>query len=243
MLLFSGYCTAQSSNILSTIYEEYLMARVLVIGDTHAPAMHSGYVDFLRDTARRWKTKQVVHIGDVVDHHCISFHTKHPENPGALAEYKSALVQITELYKAFPRMTVTLGNHDMRVYRINGNMGVPGMYLKHFNSLYGTKKWKWVDNTEIDKVYYYHGDGCGGMHPAFNAAKMRMQSTVIGHYHSACGIWYQAGPTAKIWGMNVGCGLDRNHYSMQYGSAFLKKPILACGVVVDGNPFIETMSL
>jgi hypothetical protein len=30
---------------------------------------------------------------------------------------------------------------------------------------------------------------------------------------------------------------------MQYGAAFLKKPIVACGVVIDGDPFVETMDL
>jgi hypothetical protein len=30
---------------------------------------------------------------------------------------------------------------------------------------------------------------------------------------------------------------------MQYGATFLKKPIVACGVVIDGTPFVETMDL
>lgn len=219
------------------------MSRVLVIGDTHAPAMHKGYIQFLKNVAKKWKTDKIVHVGDVVDHHCISFHDKHPDSPGARDEYTQAYNQIQKLYKEFPDAVVTVGNHDMRVLRLNAKMGIPKMYLKGFNELYATNSWKWVEHVEVDGVYYYHGEGCGGQHPAFNAAKMRMQNTVVGHYHSACGIWYQAGPTAKVWGMNVGCGVDRNHWSMQYGAAFLKKPILACGVVIDGDPFIETMDL
>jgi len=219
------------------------MSRVLVIGDTHVPAMHKGYVQFLKNVAKKWKTDKVVHVGDVVDHHCISFHDKHPDNPGAKEEYLQAYNQVQKLYKEFPNAVITVGNHDMRVLRLNAKMGIPKMYLKEFNDLYATDAWKWVEHIEVDGVYYYHGEGCGGQHPAFSAAKMRMQPTVIGHYHSACGIWYQAGPTAKIWGMNVGCGVDRNHWSMQYGAAFLKKPIVACGVVIDGDPFVETMDL
>jgi len=219
------------------------MSRVLVIGDTHAPAMHKKYIPFLRNVARKWKTDRTIHVGDVVDHHCISFHDKHPDNPGAAKEYELTTDQVSQLYKEFPDLTVTIGNHDMRVMRLNAKLGIPKMYLKEFNALYGTPKWKWTEYVEIDGVYYYHGEGAGGQHPAFNAAKMRMQSTVMGHYHSACGVWYQAGPTTKVWGMNVGCGVDRNHWSMQYGAAFLKKPILACGVVIDGQPFVETMNL
>jgi len=220
------------------------MSRVLVIGDTHAPAMHKNYIPFLKEVARKWKTNKVVHVGDVVDHHCISFHDKHPNNPGPVREHEMAMAQIKKLHKEFPDMVVTIGNHDKRVQRLNAKMGIPDFYIKEFNTTYDTKGWKWVEHAEIDNVFYYHGEGAGGgQHPAFAAAKMRMQSTVIGHYHSCCGIWYQAGPTAKIWGMNVGCGVDRNHWAMDYGAAYLKKPIVSCGVVIEGVPFIETMNL
>ena len=45
----------------------FAMARVLVIGDTHCPAMKEGYVDFLKDVQETWDCDTVVHIGDVVD--------------------------------------------------------------------------------------------------------------------------------------------------------------------------------
>lgn len=219
------------------------MSRVLVIGDTHCPAMHRNYLKFLSSIEKKWKTDKTVHIGDVVDHHCISFHDKHPDNEGAVEEYKKANRQINMLYARWPNMQVCVGNHDARVRRLNSKIGIPKVYLKDFNDLYGTTQWRWVESTNIDGVHYYHGDGAGGHHPAFNAAKMRMQPTVIGHYHSASGVWYQAGPSSVVWGMNVGCGVDRRHWSMQYGAAFLKKPIISCGVVIDGSPFVELMSL
>lgn len=219
------------------------MARVLVIGDTHAPAMHRHYIRFLEQVRRKHGLTRTVHIGDVVDHHCISFHEKHPDSVGAVDEYLGSLAQVQALHAAFPGLEITIGNHDRRVMRLNAKVGIPSLYLKDFNELYGTDSWRWRDYVEIDGVYYYHGEGCGGQHPAFNAAKMRMQPTVIGHYHSACGVWYQAGPTAKVWGMNVGCGVDRSHLFMQYGSNYLKKPIVGCGVVIDGDPYVETMDL
>jgi predicted phosphodiesterase len=219
------------------------MSKVLVIGDTHCPAMHKNYIKFLQSVQKKWNTTKTVHIGDVIDHHCISFHEKHPDNPGAIAEHKLASRQINMLYAEWPNMTVCIGNHDARVRRLNSKQGIPAMYLKEFNDLYGTSGWNWIDSVEIDGVHYYHGEGVGGMHPAFNAARMRMQPTVVGHYHSSCGVWYQAGPTTKVWGMNVGCGVDRNHWSMQYGAAYLKKPIVGCGVVIDGVPYVETMKL
>jgi len=216
---------------------------VLVIGDTHCPAMHPNYLEFLQDIRSKFKCTKIVHIGDVIDHHCVSFHDKHPDSTGAVDEYDKCCDQTYELYRAFPNTTVCIGNHDARVNRLAAKQGIPDLYLKAYNDLYLTKKWKWVHNVTIDDVYYYHGEGVGGMHPAFSAAKMRMQNTVVGHYHSSCGVWYQAGPNGIIWGMNVGCGVDRHHLSMQYGAAFLKKPIIACGVVQDGCPHVEVMNL
>lgn len=219
------------------------MARVLVIGDTHAPAMHPEYVPFLKSVAKNWKTDTYVHIGDVVDNHAISFHDKNPSAPSAADEHGLAMRQVEELYKAFPKTTVTVGNHDLRVIRVGAKSGIPRTVFKSFNELYGTKTWNWVENLSIDGVFYYHGESCGGTHPAHNVATKRMQSTVIGHYHSACGVSYVVGPTTKIWGMSVGSGVDRNHWSMQYSANYLKKPILACGVVINGTPFVETMNL
>ena len=219
------------------------MSRVLVIGDTHAPAMHPAYIPFLKKIANKWNIDRVVHIGDVVDHHCISFHEKHPDNEGAIREYEMAKKQVSRLYEAFPKADITIGNHDRRVHRLTARIGIPSIYLKDFNSLYNTKNWNWVSSLQIDGVFYYHGEGCGGQTPGFKAAQARMQSSVIGHYHSCCGISYQAGPNAKIWGMNVGCGIDRNHWSMEYAEPYLKKPLLGCGVVINGHPYVETMDL
>jgi hypothetical protein len=43
--------------------------------------------------------------------------------------------------------------------------------------------------------------------------------------------------------MNVGCGVDVKHIAMDYGSNCLKKPIVSCGVVIDGHPYLELMDL
>jgi predicted phosphodiesterase len=48
------------------------MARVLVIGDTHFPAVHKNYFSFIKRVRDKYKCTEIIHIGDVVDHHCIS---------------------------------------------------------------------------------------------------------------------------------------------------------------------------
>jgi hypothetical protein len=68
-------------------------------------------------------------------------------------------------------------------------------------------------------------------------------STVSGHCHSIANINWLAGPNTRLFGMNVGCGIDINHIAMSYGSNYLKKPIVSCGVVIDGHPYLELMDL
>jgi hypothetical protein len=43
--------------------------------------------------------------------------------------------------------------------------------------------------------------------------------------------------------MNVGCGVDRKHLAMKYGEDHIKKPVISCGVVIDGKPYMEMMEL
>lgn len=220
------------------------MARVLVIGDTHIPAMHPAYIPFLKQVEKKWKTNRVVHIGDLVDHACISFHAKSTSNEGPINEYKASKMQIEKMHKEFPKMDIIKGNHDNRVSRIAEHVGIPAsVYVKEEKDLYNVKGWNWVKELEIDGVYYFHGEGCGTVNPAYNAATHRMQSTVVGHYHSCCGIAYKVGPKNKIWGMSVGSGVDRDHWSMQYAKNYLRKPIVGCGVVIEGTPYVETMDL
>ena len=52
---------------------------VLIIADTHCPWEHPGYLDFCNDIKKRVKCTQVVHIGDLVDNHSISYHEHDPD--------------------------------------------------------------------------------------------------------------------------------------------------------------------
>ena len=45
---------------------------------------------------------------------------------------------------------------------------------------------------------------------------------------------YFANEDAMIFGMSVGCGVDRHTAAMDYGIKFTSKPIIGCGVVIDG---------
>jgi predicted phosphodiesterase len=218
------------------------MSRVLVIGDTHFPAVLDGYLPFVKAVKKEYRCDTIVHIGDLVDHHCISFHNKHPEHPGAVAEYQQAMEYIREYKAAFPKMRVMEGNHDKRVRRLAGDAGIPDFYIRTYNEIYKTN-WEWLTSCSIDNVSYYHGEGGNGLYPAYNSAKAMGVSIVAGHHHSCAGINWQVSPMHAIFGMNVGCGVDRKHLAMKYGEDNLKKPVISCGVVVDGKPYLEMMDI
>lgn len=216
---------------------------VLVIGDTHCPAMREGYIDFLKEVADRWQPTRVVHIGDLVDWHSISFHEKSPKNFGATEEAAEARKQIRKLVKAFPQVDWMVGNHDALPERQAAAVGIDPFALKGYSEYWQIP---WVAHPrfaklEIDGVLYAHGDaGAGGKFAALAQAMANFQSTVIGHYHSHAGVLYWANPSYRVFGMNVACGIDVNKHQFEYGVRHPAKPILGCGVVIHGvRPIFE----
>tara|TARA_R100000664_G_C2741713_1_gene130101 strand:- start:591 stop:1256 length:666 start_codon:yes stop_codon:yes gene_type:complete len=219
-----------------------MSARVLVIGDLHLPAEREDYLDFCLQVKRKYRTDTTVFIGDIIDHQAISFHQKHPESEAAMNEYALVMQSLKEWKKKFPKAKVCIGNHDERVHRVASNSGIPSVYLKDYQTVYGTPNWEWSHEFEIDGVYYTHGTGTSGARPAMSIAMARGQSVVSGHVHSVGAINCMTGPTDRlIYGFNVPTGVDRHHKAMYYGRNFLKKPVNGAGVVIDGKPYMELM--
>ncbi|GAG08959.1 unnamed protein product, partial [marine sediment metagenome] len=78
------------------------MSKVGIIGDTHLPAGRKGYLEFCGDTFYAWDCDTIVHIGDLVDWHAISFHAAEPQCPGPSDEYTLAKAQVAQWVKVFP---------------------------------------------------------------------------------------------------------------------------------------------
>lgn len=215
------------------------MSRVLVIGDIHAPAEHPGYLDFVTEIREQWQCDRVHFIGDVVDHHAISFHAHHPDAPGPKDEKELAQRCIDRWYKRFPDASVNIGNHDARIIRLAATVNIPSYYLRDYSEVWHTPGWTWYDHTEIDGVTYRHGTGCSGLHPAYNLARASCCSVVIGHVHSTAGVAYLCGPQSRIFGVDTGCGVDDRHIAMAYGKDNVRKSIIACVVIIDGTHAIS----
>jgi len=214
------------------------MARVLIIGDTHAPGMRRGYVDFLKRVADNYAINRVVHIGDLVDWASISFHEKSPALSNAVREFDVAKRQVASLARAFPNADWLIGNHDALTERQAVFVGLPPQLLRDYADVWEVD---WTVHSRfskltIDGVTYKHGDsGRGGNDAAFNQAKDNFRSTVIGHFHSQAGVKWWANPEFRVFGMSVGCGIDASRLQFDYGRRIVAKPILGCGVVINGR--------
>ena len=219
------------------------MSRILGIPDPHEPYCKEGYLDFCEDMYRAWDCDGVVFLGDIIDSHAISFHAKHPEADGALAEYIRTKEQVKKWHKAFPNAKVCIGNHDERIVRLAESVNIPKRFLRDYNEIWETPTWEWDFSHTIDDVYYFHGTGYGGMHPAFNAARQMSMSVVMGHCHSAGGIKWLVNPNKRWFGMDVGCGIDDKAVAFAYGRHMKKRSVISCGVVIDGVPYFEVMPL
>ena len=208
---------------------------VLAFSCTHAPAMHRGFIKFLKSVERKYDCGRVVHLGDMVDWNAISFHEKDPSLPSAEMEYKQAKKQVRQLHKAFPKLDYLVGNHCGLVQRKAATVGLPELALMPFKKLWELDGWKIhprFSDLHINGVIYRHGDkGKGGIMAAGKNAQAEFSSLVQGHFHAQAGVVYHANKGKCVFGMQVGCGVDHDHPAMGYGRVYSAKPIVGCGVV------------
>jgi predicted phosphodiesterase len=215
------------------------MARVLVIGDLHLPYSRKGYLQFCKDIYKKYNCNTTLFIGDVVDLHSISFHPKHPDLPNASEELALATQEVTKWKHAFPKARICIGNHDARPLRLAQSVNIPESLLKDFNEIWGTPTWKWAWEWIIDDVCYIHGTDCGGEYPAFTKMRNTGMSHVLGHTHAQAGIKWLASPKSRVFGMDIGCGIDDNSMAFAYAKFARRRSIISCGVVINGIPYHE----
>lgn len=224
------------------------MANVLTIGDMHCPGMLRAYPRFLAKTYKKYKCDKVVVIGDAVDNGAISYHEKHPGLSSPAEEFKKAKKQLATVYKHFPEADWLIGNHDALTERQAVTAGLLPEWLRDYNDIWGVPGWRIHERFStltIDNVDYLHGDaGRVGQFAAVKTSRARFRSVVMGHTHSEAGVWWTVNANAKIFGMNVGTGLDWKLMQFDYGKKFINKPVVGCGIVLEGRyPHFEPMDL
>lgn len=216
--------------------------RVLVISDFHAPAHSPHVVDWLADLKRKYKPQNVVCIGDLGDQHAWSTHSDDPHSLGPDEEDIYTLRVLKQLYRLFPRVKACIGNHDLRLARRCGGIGIPSRLQRTVSEIYSSPAgWQWRDSWYVDGVWYSHGTQFRGPNPALQAALLNGVPAVIGHHHSRAGVTYLAGSVKSTWGMSVGCLVDPTYPTMAYAARHASQSILGTGVVIDRIPHFIPM--
>lgn len=230
----SGFLTVDSFK--TDIKKSKSGKNVLVIGDLHEPFCLDGYLEHCIETYNKYKCNEVVFIGDIIDNHASSYHETDPDGHSAGQELKMAIQRIKQWYSAFPKATVIIGNHDRLIMRKAYSSGLSKMWIKDYAEVLGTPGWNFTDSIEIDNVLYIHGEGG----TARARVRRDLQSIVQGHLHSQAYIDWCVGAKFKLFGAQVGCGIDHRTYAMAYGKEG-PKPAIACMVVLNGTTPIHSM--
>ena len=218
---------------------------ILIISDTHFPYHHPDTICFLKMLKQKYRPDKVVHIGDELDFHAISFHPSDPDLFSSGHELKEAIKYVGQLHKIFPRMDILESNHGSMVYRKMKFHGIPMDVVRSYKNVLGVEDdWQWhfdltLKMSDGNKVYFCHGKT--GAHGRLSQS-MGM-STVQGHYHEKFEVIYWANPNGLYFDVRVGCLANDKSLAMAYNNTNLKRPIMGCAVIVDGQPKLCPMIL
>ena len=218
---------------------------ILVLSDMHAPFGHPDTVAFLAAIKKQYKPDRVVCIGDEVDKHAMSFHDNDPDLPSAGDELEEAIKALQPIYKLFPNVDLVDSNHGSMLYRKGKHHGIPRKYLRDYGEiLEAPKGWVWHHNLTIktsdnQTVYFHHGLKAKGL----QVAQQMGMSFVQGHYHNTFEIGYSSTPDKLLWNMTVGCLIDDKSLAFAYNKTTLGRPIIGCGIIIDGQPVLLPMVL
>tara|TARA_R100000781_G_scaffold114704_1_gene86246 strand:+ start:472 stop:1191 length:720 start_codon:yes stop_codon:yes gene_type:complete len=203
---------------------------VLVIGDLHEPFCLDEYIEFCLSKYHGYNCNQVIFIGDIIDNHYSSYHETNPDGLSGGDELDLAIERISKWYNAFSKAIVILGNHDRMVMRKAQTSDIPKKWIKSYKEVLGVPNWKFVERYVQDDVQYIHGEGG----TARTKCRADMMNTVQGHLHTQAYCEHYVGQNYRVFGMQVGCGIDHESYAMAYAK-YGKKPAIGCSVVLNNG--------
>jgi hypothetical protein len=206
------------------------VSNVLIIGDLHEPFCLESYLDFCLDTYHQYKCTDVIFIGDIIDNHYSSYHETDADGLGGGDELELAVSKIANWYKAFPIAKVLIGNHDRMIMRKAQTSSIPSKWIKSYQDVLEVPNWDFLERYVLNDVQYIHGEAG----TARTKCRADMMNTVQGHLHTQCYTENYVGAKYRIFGMQVGCGIDHESYAMAYAKSG-KKPAIACGVILNNG--------
>lgn len=217
---------------------------ILVISDTHFPYHHPDTIGFLKKIKQDFGPDKVVHIGDEIDGHAISFHKSDPDLLSPGDELKQAKIMLKPLYDLFPKVDVMESNHGSLVYRRAHDAGLPMEVIKPYRKVIEAPKgWRWHEDlilhTEKGPVYFCHGKTARPL----ELSKSEGMHSVQGHFHQQFAINSFATKNRHVWQMFVGCLINKRSLAFAYGRNSAKQPVIGCGIIINGFPRLLKMDL
>jgi len=205
---------------------------VLVVGDLHCPWDLDEYLPWVLEQYDTYNCNQVIFIGDVLDSAGYSYHEQNPDLPSAGDELNFAIKRVQRWYNEFNEegTKVIIGNHDRMAARKAMTGGIPSAWLKSYSEVLGTPNWEFVERYVQDNVQYVHGEGG----TARTKCRADMMNTVQGHLHTQAYTEHYVGKKFRVYGTQVGCGIDHDSYAMAYAK-YGKKPAIGCAVILNNG--------
>lgn len=225
---------------LKTKVKDIGKERILFISDVHAPYNHPDVLEFLESLKKKIKPTMVVCVGDLIDGHSVSYHEHDPDLMGPADELAAAQAFVAKLAKIFPKMIITVGNHDSLPARKLRSIGLPLSMLKSYNDIYQAPKgWQFVECLRIfdDKnpdIVVIHGISKN----VLNVAMQRGECIVQGHFHTNMEVKYAGNPHSLLFGMSVGCLIDSSSPAFAYDKLQKNRPVIGTGAIIDGVPTV-----
>lgn len=222
---------------------------ILCVSDMHTPYGHPDTLAFLKALKKKYvdraKNPCIVIGGDEVDWHSISFHDHDPDLMSPRDELQTAINRLKPIFALFPKAYVLESNHGSLVYRKQKAHGLPRFVIKSYRDMLGApKQWHWVPDLTLRmsdgmQAYFHHGKSSD----VTKLSQAMGMSAVQFHYHEKFKVEYWANPNGLYFGLQCGCLIDDSNLAYAYNKINLKRPLIGCGVIVNGQPRLIPMVL
>lgn len=219
--------------------------KILHISDMHLPYEHKDMLKFLAAVKKKYKPDIIIQSGDFVDNHAISFHDKHPDNPNPGRELDMAIAKIKQVAKLFPKMYITVGNHDALPYRKVQKEGISSRMMKSYRDMYEAPDgWEFYDEVRLVMknrgAKYYALPDVSFRHDfkstLYKGPSNEWMCCVQGDAHSRFGTVFGANPHAIHYHVYSGWLGQPGHPAFDYTKKFRQTKFFL-GVSIIEHPF------
>lgn len=220
--------------------------RILVFGDLHFPYGHVDTLDFLERIKMSYQPTRVIHLGDEIDSHNLSFHATDEDLPySGSSELEAAKRHMRGLYDLFPVCDVLHSNHGSLAIRRAKVDGIPMQYIRENNEVLDAPSgWEWHHQLVLELP---SGRDCMFAHQAsaniLQSSKEKEVSLVQGHHHSKQELHFWGDERNPNFAATPGCLIDNQSLAYAYNKLHPKAPRLGAMMIVNGDPVIIPMRL